>query len=278
MTVAVEDMAMAEIERLRIYPVKGLEATELDAVEVTGAGLLAGDREYAICDPEAVPIEDQEGILRDAINGKQSDRLHELETTFDPETEEFAVRRRDGGEQRRFALGAESGRAVASDYFGDFFGQDVTVRRRRESFVDRPDLGPSVISTATLEEVASWFEEMTVDGARRRLRANVEVGGVPAFWEDRFLGSDAPAFEAGGVRFEGAQACVRCVVPQRDPETGEPIPEFQQRFVERREATLPEWVDPDALDHHYSVMLIARVPESSRGRTLAVGDDVRTVE
>jgi len=269
---------MAVIERLRIYPLKGLDATELDAVAVTGTGLLAGDREYAMCDPAAVPIEDQSDILRDAINGKQSDRLHELRTAFDPETQELVVRARERGETREFDLGSEAGRVAAGEWFGDFFGRELTVRRRRKSFVDRPALGPSVISTATLEEVASWFEELTVEGARRRLRANVEVGGVPAFWEDRFLGSDAPAFEAGGTRFEGAEACARCVVPQRDPDTGDPLPEFQKRFVERREATLPECVDPDVLDHYYSVMLIARIPGPSRGRTLAVGDDVSIVE
>jgi uncharacterized protein YcbX len=269
---------MAEIARLRIYPLKGLDATELDAVEVTEAGLLAGDREYAICEPDAVPIEDQQGILRDAINGKQSDRLHELRTAFDPETEEFVVRVRDRDETRRFDLGSGAGRDAAGEYFGDFFERELTIQRRQEGFVDRPGLGPSVISTATLEAVASWFEELTVEGARRRLRANVEIGGVPAFWEDRFLGAGAPAFEAGGVRFEGGEPCARCVVPQRDPDTGEPLPEFRERFVERREATLPEWVDPDAFDHYYSVMLIARIPGPSRGRTLAVGDGVSVVE
>jgi uncharacterized protein YcbX len=65
-------------------------------------------------------------------------------------------------------------------------------------FVDRRDMRPSVISTATIETVASWFDGLTVEGTRRRLRANVEVSGVPAFWEDRFVGAGAPSFEADG--------------------------------------------------------------------------------
>jgi len=121
-------------------------------------------------------------------------------------------------------------------------------------------MGPSVISTATLRTVADWFDELTVEGVRRRLRANVEVGGVEPFWEDRFVGADAPAFEVGGVRFEGVTPCGRCVVPQRDPDTGDPTPGFREQFVRRREETFPDWADADAFDHYYSLMLIARVP------------------
>lgn len=115
---------------------------------------------------------------------------------------------------------------------------------------------------------------MTVESARRRLRANVEVSGVPAFWEDRFVG-DAPDFEVGDVRFEGVTPCGRCVVPARDPDTGEALPEFRERFVEMRAETLPGFVDPEAFDHRYSVMILARVPEASRRPTLRVGDEVR---
>lgn len=97
---------------------------------------------------------------------------------------------------------------------------------------------------------------------------------MPAFWEDRFVGRDAPAFAAGDVRFEGVEPCARCVVPERDPDTGEHTPDFRERFVERRRETFPEWADRDAFDHLYTLMLIARVPEADRGRTVRVDDPV----
>ncbi|PSQ21565.1 molybdenum cofactor biosysynthesis protein, partial [Halobacteriales archaeon QS_9_67_17] len=77
------------------------------------------------------------------------------------------------------------------------------------------------------------------------------------------------------ARFEGARACARCVVPSRDPDTGEPIERFRQRFVERREATLPSWAPTDAFDHYFTVMLITRVPSASHADTVAVDDAVR---
>jgi len=270
---------MAHIDRLRLYPVKGLDGIDVDTARITDAGTLAGDREYAMCDPESEAIETGSDMQTHAYNGKQTDRIHDVRTAFDPETSSLTVEPKAGGDRQRFDLSTAAGRAEASAWFGDFVGDPVEVRRHAPpAFVDRPDAGPSIISTATLSEVASWFDGMTVEGARRRLRANVEVDGVPAFWEDRFVGANAPAFVVGegdeAVRFEGAEPCARCVVPSRDPETGNPLPEFRERFVERREATFPEWADREAFPHLYTVMLISRVPEGSRERAISVGNDV----
>ncbi|WP_415380566.1 MOSC domain-containing protein [Halosimplex sp. TS25] len=256
---------MARLERLRVFPVKGLDGIDLEATEILEGGTLRHDREYALFDTDG-----------EVLNGKRTDRVHDLATDFDPVSGELAVETPDG-EEREFDLDAE--RERAAEWFGDFFDADLELHRDDSlGYVDRREMGPSVVSTATLEAVASWFEEMTVEGARRRLRANVEISGVPAFWEDRFVGDGAPAFDVDGVRFEGITPCGRCVVPQRDPGTGEPTPEFRERFVERREATFPEWADWDAFDHYYTLMVITRIPEADRGATLAVDDEVDVVE
>ena len=256
---------MAHVERLRIYPIKGLDAIELAESYITDAGTMAGDRAYALT------VQGADGTP-ESINGKQSERFHELSTDFDPETQLLSVRTPDGTREQ-FDL--ERDLDSAGEWLCSFLDVEATLRRREPpAFVDRPAAGPSVISTATLEEVAGWFDGMSVEGARRRLRANVEVGGVPAFWEDQFVGEAAPGFETGGVRLEGVEPCARCVVPSRDPDTGDPLPEFRERFLERREATFPEWADREAFDHLYTLMLIARVPGPSRGTTIAVGDTV----
>ena len=251
---------MAHVENIRIYPVKGLDPTAIESVTVSGAGTLKGDRKYAMV-----------GSDGETLNGKQIDDIHEITSRFDPETDVLTVRETDT--TRRFDLTSE--RDEAGEWFSDFAGEPIELRRREPpAFVDRPALGPSVISTGTLEEIASWFEGMKADGARRRLRPNVEVGGVPAFWEDRFLGDDPSGFEIDGIRLEGAEACGRCVVPTRDPDTGEPIEEFRQRFIERRRETLPEWIDEDAFEHLYTVMVITSIPEPGRGGKLRVGDEI----
>ncbi|MEF8884414.1 MAG: MOSC N-terminal beta barrel domain-containing protein [Haloarculaceae archaeon] len=257
---------MAAIERLRVYPVKGLDGVDRDAARIREGGTLEFDREFALFD-----------AADRIVNGKWTDRVHELRTDFDTDTGRLRVET-PAGSTRTFALDSEAGRERAAAWFSDDFGGDLTLERDTTvGHVDRTDMGPSVVSTATLAEVASWFEGLTVDSARRRLRANVEVSGVPAFWEDRFVGPGAPTFEAGDVRVEGVTPCSRCVVPSRDPDTGEPLEGFRERFVEKRRETFPAFADPDALDHYYSLMLIARVVDG-RGGTLRVGDTIEVIE
>ncbi|MFW5949103.1 MAG: MOSC domain-containing protein [Halolamina sp.] len=266
---------MARLERVRIYPVKGLDAVEVDAAETLDGGTLAGDREFALFDADAGDVDGsphESGVF----NAKHSDRFHELDTAYGPETATLTVDPTDG-ERRQFDLDAE--RDAAGAWFSAFFDHDLVLRRDASlGFVDRRGMGPSVISTATIETVASWFDGLSVENVRRRLRANVEVAGVPPFWEDRFVGDDAPAFTVGGVRFEGVTPCARCVVPERDPETGEATPEFRDRFVEMRRETFPDWADEGAFDHLYTLMLIAQVAEGDRSQELTVGDDVAVVD
>ncbi|MFT4949405.1 MAG: hypothetical protein ACI9CA_001542 [Natronomonas sp.] len=257
-------MSAPRLGRLTVYPVKGLDGITPEESRLLPGGTLRYDREFALVDSDG-----------EVLNGRRTDRVHDLDTGFNPATRTLTVET-PAGERRTFALGKEADEAA--EWFSGFFGVDLSLERDTDlGYVDRRSVGPSVVSTATLEAVASWFDRMTVEGARRRLRANVEVSGVEPFWEDRFVGEGAPAFEAGGVRFEGVTPCGRCVVPARDPDTGESLPEFRERFVERREATLPAWADESAFDHYYTLMLIADVPESDRGATVSVGDPVTVV-
>jgi uncharacterized protein YcbX len=254
---------MAEVDRITVYPVKALDGVDVEEARVTSAGLLAGDREYVLRGPDGDPV-----------NGKRTARVHDLDAEFDVDAGRLTVS--GDGERATFGLPGEQDAAAA--WFSSFFELAVSVERDRErGFVDRRSAGPSVVSTATLEELASWYDDVTVEGMRRRLRANVEVGGVEPFWEDRFVGESAPAMALGDVHLEGVEPCGRCVVPERDPDTGAHDPDFRERFVQRRRETFPEFADEDAFDHHYAVMLIGAVPEGSRGRELAVGDAVSTV-
>ena len=256
---------MARLERLRIFPVKGLDGLDVETAEILDGGTVKHDREFAFFDTEGT-----------VVNGKRTDRVHKIDVDFDLEQRKLLVERTDG-ECRQFDL--ETDRQAATEWFSNAFETDLTLRRDESlGFVDRREMGPSVVSTATVETVASWFDGMTVESARRRLRANIEIAGVPAFWEDRFVGDAAPEFEINGIRFEGVTPCGRCVVPQRDPDTGEPTADFRERFIRNRRGTFPEWADADAFDHYYSLMIITHVSESDRGQPISLGDDVEIVE
>ncbi|SEW24674.1 MOSC domain-containing protein [Halobacterium jilantaiense] len=255
---------MAHIAGLRVFPVKGLDGEAVERAALRPGGTLADDRAFALVEGDGNPV-----------NAKEFPALHEFRTDYDPDAGTLAVTGPDG-DHREFGLGTDSGRAAAGDWFADRLDAALSLVRADEDagFVDRPSMGPSVVSTATLDTVASWFDSLGTEGVRRRLRANVEVGGVPAFWEDRFVGEDAPTFEAGGVRFAGVTPCNRCVVPSRDPDTGESVADFRQTFLRERERSFPEWADWDAFDHYYAVMILARATGLDGDEVLAVGDDV----
>jgi uncharacterized protein YcbX len=253
------------VERIRTYPIKSLDGADREQAELVESGTLDGDREYAVVDGDG-----------EYVNGVRTADVHGLTVSVDREAGTVTVGR--GGEDQRRAFDLDDC-AVLDDWLSTYFDLDVTVVRDETGMVDRPDRGPTVISTATLREVASWFDGVSADGVRRRFRANVEVSGVPAFWEDGLYTADGRrSFEIGDVRFEGDGPVARCVVPTRDPDTGERTEGFQEAFVERREAALPEWAQEERFDHYYKLMTNTRVPESEWGEAISVGDPVRVLD
>ncbi len=130
-----------------------------------------------------------------------------------------------------------------------------------------------------IEEIASWFPEMSVEEMRLRLRANLEIGGVPPFWEDQLFTEAGRyvQFQVGEVLFEGINPCQRCVVPTRNSITGEATANFQKIFVTRRRETLPPWTTSARFNHFYRLSVNMRVPESEAGKVLRHGDVLKVL-
>jgi uncharacterized protein YcbX len=179
------------------------------------------------------------------------------------------------GEQRTFDFDGDPVELAA--WLGRIVGRPVAVRRDDAGGFpdDERAPGPTIVSTATLAAVAAWFPGLDVESVRRRLRANIEVDGVPAFWEDRLYGlaGETVPFRVGDVTLEGTNPCQRCVVPSRDPVTGAVIPAFSKHVAERRAATLPAWAERSRFDHFYRLAVNTRARRQA-GRTIRTGDPV----
>ena len=275
-------MADPELRRIRVYPVKSLDPREQSSVRIAEQGALAGDREYAIVDRPSDEPHDPEtasvGGRGDYVNGKRTAAVHRLRSSFDPDGRTLSLRVQGEQERHSFDLEPPAAREPLNDWLSAYFGEPVSVRREPAGGYpdDRELMGPTVVSTATLEAVADWFDGVTVEGARRRFRANLEVGGVPAFWEDRLYADhgECVRFRIGEAELLGVNPCQRCVVPTRDPNTGAETPGFRERFLEMRERTLPAWAASDRLDHYFRLMVNTDVPASERDSRLRVGDPV----
>ncbi|BDI30409.1 molybdenum cofactor biosynthesis protein [Capsulimonas corticalis] len=257
---------MPYLARILLYPIKSLDPMEVTEATILPTGALRHDREFGIFDAE-----------EKFVNGKRSPRVHGLTAAFHPTTGELRIAIRSTGESRCFQWPDDC--AAMDAWLSDYFDQPVSLRRDAGGGFpdDKNALGPTVISTATLEEVASWFPGLSVESARVRFRANLEIGGVPPFWEDQLFGDPETIvpFQIGDVLFHGINPCQRCVVPPRDPQTGEAIPEFSQTFRERREATLPAWANRARFNHFYRLAINTRAPESETGKTIRIDDSIR---
>jgi uncharacterized protein len=242
------------VARIDLYPIKGFDALGVDTATVLPSGALAGDRRWAFVDTRAR-----------FVNGKGFPAIHRIRTRIDPDASTAVF------DDEHFLLAGDA--TPIEDWLSSRLGTGVRLQENPTAgFPDDTDApGPTVIATATLATVAAWFD-LSLEATRARFRANIEIGGVPAFWEDGFYGRTCLA---GDVPLVLNNPCARCAVPSRDARSGEPIAGFQKRMAEQRQATLPAEVDRSAFDHYYRLAVNTRLAPGSIGGVVRAGDAVR---
>ena len=257
---------MIRLARIALYPFKSLDPVVLDAVSVRRSGMLQDDRRYA--------VRDREGAF---VNGKRDPRVHRIRSEFDVASRELALRVEQSSERRTFHVDRD--RTAIEDWFSTYFETPAAVAENSETgFPDDLDHpGPTVVSTATLQTVASWFGGWPLDEVRRRFRANFEIDGVEPFWEDRLFGPAGTVvrFSIGDAAFEGTNPCARCVVPSRSPVSGDVQSMFQKVFAEQRRRSLPDWADARRFDHFYHLAVNTRPVSETLPARIRVGDLLR---
>jgi len=251
-----------QLGRIFIYPIKSLDGISVDAVRITSGGILENDRIYAIYDTAGK-----------VVNGKRTARIHELRCAFDPEIRGVQLWQNNAERSREFRF-AEP--APIEKWLTEFFGFHVTLRCEfRNGFPDDATaFGPTITSEASLVEVQAWFPGLPLESVRRRFRSNLELVDTEAFEEDRLFGApeELRSFKVGEVNFFGHNPCQRCAVPTREPESGQPIPDFQKKFMQMRREHLPAWSNPQRFNHFYRFAINTSVPPTESGKVLRSGD------
>jgi uncharacterized protein YcbX len=231
-----------------------LDGLELDAAAISPGGALVGDREYAL-------VDDQDRVF----NAKRSPEVQKLRANFNwPERLiELAG--------QTFHL--EGDRPQLEGWLSDYFGLRLRLIRNTDGgFPDDTEAsGPTVISQATLQTVADWFQ-LSLEEARRRFRCNLEVIGVAPFWEDS-LTLQVP-FQIGPVQIIGVNPCKRCVVPSRDSRTAQATAHFQQRFMVNRAQTLPANLKDERFRSLYRLSLNTVISTGQAAKVIRCGDSV----
>lgn len=260
---------MAYLAGISIFPIKALDGISCQEITVLERGALQNDRRWAIVDAQGR-----------FINGKRNPKVHLLRTEFGPDLQTVGLRIQGADSIHEFNLTHQTRELEA--WLGDFFGLAVQLQEDQHTgFPDDMEApGPTVISTATLSEVAAWFPGLETADLRCRLRTNLEIAEVPPFWEDQLFGAETQGvrFQIGEVTLEGVNPCQRCIVPVRDPLTGAPYPQFQKTFMQQRQQTLPPWTHPQRFNHFYRLAVNTRIPASEAGKSLRVGDPVQLLQ
>ncbi|WP_299487921.1 MOSC N-terminal beta barrel domain-containing protein [Acaryochloris sp. IP29b_bin.137] len=252
---------MPHLARIDLYPFKSLDGVTVQSAHILASGALEHDREYACFDRQGK-----------VVNGKRFAQIHQLRSQFSNDYQLLTLQAPNTNPQT-FHIDQERGALEA--WLSNFFQLEIQVQHNSAlGFPDDTDSpGPTLISTATLEAVANWYPDLTVTELRRRLRTNLEIGGVPAFWEDQLF-ADADhlvQFQIGSVVLEGVNPCQRCIVPTRHSQTGVATPQFQKTFFQNRKQALPDWVNSARFNHFYRLAVNTRIPQGT-GNTLALGD------
>lgn len=261
------------VARLFIYPIKSLDPLERDLVTILESGAIEGDRTWAIFD-----------LNGNFINGKRDQKIHALRSRsggfgssqFDLETNSLTLQVQETHRTAKFNLIKD--REALCRWLEDYFGFPVKIEQNlKMGFPDDTiSPGPTVVSTATLKAIADWYPELDTADIRRRFRANIEINGVPAFWEDRLFTTPGQTviFKVGEVEFMGVNPCQRCVVITRDPQTGKAYPKFQKTFIEQRKNTLPEWTERSRFNHFFRLAVNTRLSPTEAGKIIEIGDRV----
>jgi uncharacterized protein YcbX len=275
---------------IRLHPIKSLDPVSVSEARISPSGGLALDRAWALYSVDGK-----------WVNGKRTQAIHLIRANYSPDLREVTLS--VPGDRREIptrTFAFPGAYEDAAEWFSVFFDQQIIVRCSENGFPDDTVAsGPTIVSTASLEAVAEWFTlrnegfgptpqglalrnegfpGISLDEARQRFRATLEINGVPAFWEDQLFGEDERSivrFKIGEINFEGSNPCARCPVPPRNPQTGEILEGFQKRFTQLRESTLPPWSPRPRFDHFYRLSTNTRVAPSETNKLLRVGDSLR---
>ncbi len=253
------------LTQIAIYPIKSLDGITVDRATISAGGALEFDRRWAIVD-----------VSGKVVNAKRTAKIQQLRSQFNFAENRSTITLQAAAENHRETFCLTTELSELASWLSAYFGFAVSlVENAIVGFPDDLDAyGPTIVSTATLATICEWFPGLDSAEVRRRFRTNLEIGGVPAFWEDRLFGAPGEMinFQLGNVRFQGINPCQRCIVPTRDSLTGNTTDRFQQIFSQQRQQSLPQEVNLARFNHFYRLAINTRIPLSEAGKLLNIGD------
>ena len=209
------------IARICRYPVKGLNAQDLDESELTPGQPIPGDRRFALALSGAPfdPMKPEWLPKTHFLMLQRNERLAKLTTAYD-EAEGSLEILRNGKRVARGIITTPIGRAVIEDFFAAFMkrealGKPKLVSAPDHMFSDVPQKVLSIINLASVRDLERIVGKQ-IDPLR--FRANLYVEGLDPWTEFGWIDKE---LAVGPVRLRAVKRIKRCAATDVNPTTAE---------------------------------------------------------
>ena len=223
----------ATVSGLYRFPVKGLSAEEMQAVDLKLNEGMPDDRRFALAHG-STQFDRNNPVWQPKTNFlllQRNERLAVLQTVFDSETTTLKVLR-NGKQVAAGQLSQPVGRAIIEDFYSAYMGEE---KRGKTRLVEMPrgsmfsDHKNPVLSFINLASVKDLERVVGEEIDPIRFRGNILIDGLAAWEEMNWTGMEV---SIGTVRFQITEKIDRCGATNVNPSSGERdmnIPKALQR-------------------------------------------------
>jgi uncharacterized protein len=249
------------VERIYRYPVKGLTAESMEAVQLSEGETLPHDRRFALAQGDA-PFDEASPVwLQKRHFGclMANARLALLHSAFDPRSGQLVIRAPDAPPFVADTRTPE-GRAAIAAHLAAFLGEEA---RGTPRFVEAPghaftDIARKAVSIIGLASLHALEAAAGVALDPLRFRANFYFSGGVPWGEFAWVGQD---IQLGQARLRVIKRITRCAATEVNPDTAE------------RDAQPPQW-----LRQHFGHADLGVYAVVLEGGRVAVGDALEPLE
>ena len=214
------------ITKIQRFPIKGLSPEPLDKVELRAGEGVPGDRMFGFArhgsgfdkdNPAPLPKEKFVVLLN-------QEALANLRTSFEPVSGKLVIA--GPKDTVSFDLSTAKDRQAAEDWIFNFLALNDPeapefVHAAPHRFTDVSVVSPQMMNAVSLLNLASVRDLETRLGTNvdpARFRANIELDGFPAWWEQESIGT---TLRCGEVELRIIKRTQRCAATEVNPETAE---------------------------------------------------------